>query len=471
MDVEAHPIRGKIVLKPASRLRIIHRATVVVALLLAAGCSSSPDRPAKSSEAIPAPAPAGAGIVANPAPASSAAYSPSAVSPPVVDATPPPLPALSSLMSGATQRAAESEPRYVDLLERIRAGLVLGDNDSVKIDRELNWYASHPSYIERVFDRAELYLHHIVTEVESRGLPLELALLPVIESAFEPYAYSRARASGLWQFIPGTGTRFGLKQDWWYDGRRDIVASTRAALDYLEFLHDEFDGRLAARGGRLQLRRARGAARRARQPGRRQAHRFLEPEAARGNARVRAEAARHVATCGPAGCVRPRVQHHSQRGVLPPCRHRRPRGPADRRGALGRHARGALRAEPCASSLGPPIPPVRTSCWCRSRRADIFRQALLTLTPDEKLGVTRYIVAKGDTVNSVAKRFDTTTQVVRDINGLGADARIAVGDDLRVPSKTGVLPPKVLRAAALVDGRRNVVAARKPKGRARGAQG
>ena len=73
-------------------------------------------------------------------------------------------------------------------------------------------------------------------------MPLELALLPVVESAFEPYAYSRARASGLWQFIPGTGSRFGLKQDWWYDGRRDIVESTRAALDYLQYLHDEFDG-------------------------------------------------------------------------------------------------------------------------------------------------------------------------------------------------------------------------------------
>ena len=73
-------------------------------------------------------------------------------------------------------------------------------------------------------------------------MPLELALLPMVESAFEPYAYSRARASGLWQFIPGTGSRFGLKQDWWYDGRRDIVESTRAALDYLQYLHDEFNG-------------------------------------------------------------------------------------------------------------------------------------------------------------------------------------------------------------------------------------
>ena len=85
-------------------------------------------------------------------------------------------------------------------------------------------------------------MYHIVTELEARGMPLEIALLPVVESAFEPYAYSRARASGLWQFIPGTGSRYGLKQDWWYDGRRDVVESTRAALDYLQSLHDEFNG-------------------------------------------------------------------------------------------------------------------------------------------------------------------------------------------------------------------------------------
>ena len=85
-------------------------------------------------------------------------------------------------------------------------------------------------------------MYHIVTEVEARGMPTEFALLPVVESAYEPFAYSVSRAAGLWQFIPGTGVRFGLKQDWWYDGRRDVIESTRAALDYLQALHDEFDG-------------------------------------------------------------------------------------------------------------------------------------------------------------------------------------------------------------------------------------
>lgn len=129
-----------------------------------------------------------------------------------------------------------------DVFERIRSGFVLTDVDHEMVDRELKWFASHPAYLDRTFKRGERYLYHIVNEIEARGMPLELALLPVVESAFNPVAYSRARASGLWQFIPGTGRQYGLKQNWYYDGRRDVTAATTAALDYLQFLHDEFDG-------------------------------------------------------------------------------------------------------------------------------------------------------------------------------------------------------------------------------------
>ena len=129
-----------------------------------------------------------------------------------------------------------------DVFERIRAGFALTDVDHEMIDRELSWFAKHPAYLDRTFKRGERYLYHIVNEIEARGMPLELALLPVVESAFNPVAYSRARASGLWQFIPATGRRYGLKQNWYYDGRRDVVAATTAALDYLQFLHGMFDG-------------------------------------------------------------------------------------------------------------------------------------------------------------------------------------------------------------------------------------
>src|SRR5690606_26984475 len=125
--------------------------------------------------------------------------------------------------------------KYSDLFDRIRAGYQLEDVDSRQVDREFRFYANNPDYLGRVFNRAAPYLYHIVQEIEARQMPLELALLPVVESAFEPYAYSVARASGLWQFIPPTGSRYGLKQNWWYDGRRDVVESTRPALDYLQF--------------------------------------------------------------------------------------------------------------------------------------------------------------------------------------------------------------------------------------------
>ncbi len=111
-----------------------------------------------------------------------------------------------------------------------------------RIDSDVAWYARHQGYLDRVAERAEPYLHLVVEAIEKRDMPAEIALLPVVESAFQPFAYSHGRAAGLWQFVPGTGRRFGLKQNWWYDGRRDVAEATRAALDYLGFLHKEFDG-------------------------------------------------------------------------------------------------------------------------------------------------------------------------------------------------------------------------------------
>jgi membrane-bound lytic murein transglycosylase D len=108
------------------------------------------------------------------------------------------------------------------------------------VQRHEAWYLNRPEYVERMIDRSRRYLYHIVEEVEKRGMPTEIALLPMIESAFNPVAYSRMRAAGMWQFIPSTGRRYGLQQTWWYDGRRDVLAATDAALDYLQTLHDMF---------------------------------------------------------------------------------------------------------------------------------------------------------------------------------------------------------------------------------------
>src|SRR5437773_11312726 len=128
-----------------------------------------------------------------------------------------------------------------DLWQRIRMGFTLEPMESRLVAENEAWYAGRPDYIKRFVDRGSLYLHHIVEQVEKRGMPMEIALLPVIESAFAPKAASRAKASGLWQFIPSTGKNYGLTQDWWRDNRRDVVAATDAALNYLQRLHDMFD--------------------------------------------------------------------------------------------------------------------------------------------------------------------------------------------------------------------------------------
>ena len=125
-----------------------------------------------------------------------------------------------------------------DLWQRVRQGFAMPDLDNQLVRDKTAYYVARPDYLQRVFERSRIYLYHIVEELEKRGLPTELALLPMVESAFNPMAYSRAHASGLWQFIPGTGRRYELQQNWWYDGRRDIVDSTAAALDYLTRLYE-----------------------------------------------------------------------------------------------------------------------------------------------------------------------------------------------------------------------------------------
>ena len=127
-----------------------------------------------------------------------------------------------------------------DLWQRIRVGFMLEALDSPLVAEHERWYVSRPEYIKRFVDRGSLYLHYIVEQVEKRHMPTEIALLPIVESAFNPKAYSRSKASGLWQFIPSTGKNYGLSQDWWKDNRRDVIAATDAALSYLERLHNMF---------------------------------------------------------------------------------------------------------------------------------------------------------------------------------------------------------------------------------------
>ncbi len=185
--------------------------------LIAAGCAQLPTGELAETETAPPPA------------ATILTFAPAAAAEPAVVIAAPPQP----------EPAAKAPPPR-DMWERIHAGYKLPamDTDLVR-DWEIR-YTAKPEYFARMVERGSHYLFHIVEEIERRKMPAEIALLPMIESAYNPQAYSKAHASGLWQFIPSTGRLYGLRQNWWYDGRRDVIAATSAALDYLEKLYAQF---------------------------------------------------------------------------------------------------------------------------------------------------------------------------------------------------------------------------------------
>ncbi|HUQ73487.1 MAG TPA: transglycosylase SLT domain-containing protein [Burkholderiales bacterium] len=204
-----------------------------IAAALVQGCATAPSTQTTQPEPVSPPA------------ASEAASTPPAAPTPAV--TPPEAQPAPAQPFDGTRSNVGPRPRIAlvdrttpppDLWQRIRQGFSMPDLDNALVREKTNYYATRPEYLQRIFDRSKIYLFHIVDELEKRGMPTELALLPMVESAFNPMAYSRAHASGLWQFIPGTGKRFELQQNWWYDGRRDIVDSTTAALDYLQKLYE-----------------------------------------------------------------------------------------------------------------------------------------------------------------------------------------------------------------------------------------
>jgi membrane-bound lytic murein transglycosylase D len=199
------------------QMNLLH-PLALAALLALAGCATAPQQQADT-PAAPAPQ------VARPAPL-----------PSVIPSGP-----LSPIAQGevASQNVVALEPPP-DLWARIRGGFKMPNLDTPLVRQQEQWYAQRPDYIQRMTDRSRKYLFHIVEELERRNMPSELALLPFVESAFNPTAVSSARAAGMWQFMPATGKDFDLKQNVFRDDRRDVLASTRAALDYLQKLHGMF---------------------------------------------------------------------------------------------------------------------------------------------------------------------------------------------------------------------------------------
>ena len=337
-----------------------------------------------------------------------------------------------------------------DLFVRLRGGFKLVDVEAAAIDREQNWFANHPDYLDRVWARAGMYLHYIVGELNQRSMPLELALLPVVESAFEPYAYSRARASGLWQFIPGTGSLYGLKQDWWYDGRRDVVASTRAALNYLQSLHDQFDGdwllAIAAYNcGAGNVQRAVARNQRAGKPI--DFWHLKLPTETRAYVPKLLAMRRIVADPASFGL------EFSQIPDEPYFTQVATGGQIDMEVAA--EVAGIPKAE--LYELNPAFHRFATDptgpymLLVPTELANGLESTLLSLTPEQRLRAAAYEVRRGDTVASIARQFSTTTAVVRELNGMGMDDKPVIGGWLHVPSADVVLPEKAARAAALFD--------------------
>ncbi len=197
---------------PGDELRLTRATIVVVVAAVLAGCATAPPPP----------------------PPDYSMLAPLAFAPPEV--APLPLP-----FSAEAFAELEPLPEPVgDLWDRIVRGYGVPDLEGPLVEKWEKYYADRPDYVARMVERSRRYLYHIVSEVEGRHMPTEIALLPMVESAFNPNAMSIARAAGMWQFMPSTGQHFGLKQNWWFDSRRDVLAATTSALDYLQKLYDEF---------------------------------------------------------------------------------------------------------------------------------------------------------------------------------------------------------------------------------------
>jgi membrane-bound lytic murein transglycosylase D len=218
-------------------------AAVLAVGALLAGCATppSPSTPIPPAAAVPAAPPVAAEPAAPPASAPARAVAVVPATPPIVDSGPAASPPAIDPLRPSVRIDPFDATTQSDLWSRIRRGFAMPDLDTNLVRQREQWYSTRPDYVARMTERSSRYLFHIVEEVEKRGMPTELALLPFVESAFNPQAMSVAKASGMWQFIPSTGLDYDLRQNIFRDDRRDVLASTRAALDYLQKLYGMFN--------------------------------------------------------------------------------------------------------------------------------------------------------------------------------------------------------------------------------------
>ena len=318
-----------------------------------------------------------------------------------------------------------------DVWERIRAGLSLPIEDRRRIGAQIDWFSRHQTYLDRVAARARRYLPHIVEEVERRGLPTELALLPIVESAFRPFAFSPAGAAGMWQFMPSTGRVYGLRQTWWYDGRRDVIESTRAALDYLERLAREFsdDWLLAIAAYNSGEGNVARAVRRNRRAGKTTDFWSLRlPRETRAYVPRLLAIAAIVADPEGHGVELAPVEDRVDFAVVPV------KGQIDV--AILADASGVSIDELYLLNPGlkrfatDPAGPHRLLVPAEDE--DRVQAALAELPADERMGWKIHTVQAGDSLGALARAHHVSVAALRDANAVSG-SRIVVGDELRIP--------------------------------------
>jgi len=336
---------------------------------------------------------------------------------------------------------------YANLWLRLSDGLELQAryrHDS--IDRELDWYLGHPRYLQRITTRAAPFLYAIVEEVQKRNLPLELALLPVVESAFDPKAYSTEHAAGLWQFIPATARSYGLAANWWYDGRRDPISSTHAALDYLESLHAKFEGNwllaiAAYNAGEGNVRQALKIA--GQSPNDADFWTLRLPAETRGHVPKLLAISRLIANAH---------EYDVEIPVLP----NRPyleRVELDFQLDLAKAAQLAGVDEQLFRTLNAGYlqwathPDHPQSLLFPTENVQRFRDTVIGIPDNQRVVWDHYQIQSGDTLGAIARRFNTRVDVLQTVNALET-TRIIAGDSLIIPRSGGNLTPEGLTSVA-----------------------
>lgn len=318
-----------------------------------------------------------------------------------------------------------------NLWQRIQMQFSLPVTQNKQVTSQLNWYKKHPKYIDRMSKRAAPYLYFIVDEIEKRGMPLEIAMLPIVESAFDPFAYSHGAASGMWQIIGDTGSRFGLKNNWWYDGRRDIVASTNAALDYLEFLHKHFKGdwlhALAAyNSGEGRVGRAIRKNKRLGKP-----TDFW-------SLKLPAETRDYVPKLLALAALLNNPKHYGLQWPVLPNKQQVVQVDTQSQIDLALAAKLAKMDLKDLYKLNPGFnrwatpPNGDYKLLLPVDNAEVFKQALANTPKKDRLNWTRYKIKPGDTLGEIAQQHQTTSAIIRDINGVKGN-NIRAGKFLLIP--------------------------------------